>query len=184
MSTAKRETRKRIAEMLKQGMSRDEIFGRLQGGAFRDANLATVLAASPSPELAATHKWKVRIMLLVSALQITLGLFVGWGIGEPAGIETAILAAFLVAAIPSLMFWGFWRNNINAYNAYMLVAMLQIPPQTKMLLDGGWETAAGWIGMGITLSLITYAAVLRHLLFPYMGLFSARSNKEGEYVFS
>ena len=51
MSTSKRDTRKRIAEYLGQGMSRVEAFHRLQGGVFSDRNLATILAATPDPAL-------------------------------------------------------------------------------------------------------------------------------------
>lgn len=184
MSTKKRDTRKRITEYLAQGMSREEVFYRLQGGAFSDRNLATIIAATPNPLLIEGHKWKIRFMRTVSILQVLLGLFVGWQIGAPLGDGSAILCSMLMALIPSLMFWGFLRNSINAYNAYILVQLLQIPPQSKLLIDGGWETPAGWIGMLITLSLITYAFVLRRRLFPSMGVFSARSSKEGVYVFA
>ena len=184
MSTKKRDTRKRIAEYLAQGMSREEAFYRLQGGVFSDRNLATIITATPNPQLIVAHKWKVWLMRLVSVLQVLLGLFVGWQIGAPLGDGSAVLCSLLMALIPSLMFWGFLRNSINAYNAYILVQLLQIPPQTKLLMDGGWETPAGWIGIAITLSLITYAFVLRRLLFPGMAVFSARSSKDGEYVFA
>lgn len=184
MSSKKRETRKRIAEYLSQGMSHAEAFYRLQGGVFNDRNLATIIAATPSPDLFAENKWKVRLMHLVSSLQVLLGFFIGWQIGAPLGDVSAVLCSMLMALIPALMLWGFVRNSINAYNAYILVQLLQIPPQTTMLLDGGWETPAGWIGMAITLSLIAYAFVLRRLLFPSMGVFSARSSKDGEYVFA
>ncbi len=184
MSTSKRDTRKRIVEYLGQGMSREETYHRLQGGVFSDRNLATIIAASPDSALVDSNKWKVRLMRIVSFLQVLLGLFVGWQIGAPLGEGSAVLCSLMMALIPSLMFWGFLRNSINAYNAYILVQLLQIPPQTKMLIDGGWETPAGWIGVAITLSLITYAFVLRRLLFPSMGIFSARSSKDGEYVFA
>ena len=184
VSTKKRDTRKRITEYLAQGMSREEVFYRLQGGAFSDRNLATIIAATPNPQLIEGHKWKIRFMCTVSILQVLLGLFVGWQIGAPLGDGSAFLCSLLMALVPSLMFWGFLRNSINAYNAYILVQLLQIPPQSKLLIDGGWETPAGWIGMLITLSLITYAFVLRRRLFPGMGLFSARSSKGGEYVFA
>lgn len=184
MSTKKRDTRKRIAEYLAQGMSREEAFHRLQGGVFSDHNLATIIAATPNHQLIVTHKSKVWLMCLVSVLQILLGLFVGWQIGATLGDGSAVLCALLMALIPSLMLWGFLRNSINAYNAYILVQLLQIPPQTKMLIDGGWETPVGWAGLAITMSLITYAFVLRRLLFPSMGIFSARSSKDGEYVFA
>ena len=184
MSTSKRDTRKRIAEYLAQGMSREDAFYRLQGGVFSDRNLATILAATPDLALVDANKWKVRLMRLVSFLQVLLGLFVGWQIGAPLGEGSAVLCSLMMALIPSLMFWGFLRNSINAYNAYILVQLLQIPPQTKMLIDGGWETPAGWIGVAITMSLISYAFVLRRLLFPSMGIFSARSSKDGEYVFA
>lgn len=184
MSTKKRDTRKRIAEYLAQGLSREEVFNRLQGGAFSDRNLATIIAATPNPQLIVAHKWKVWFMRLVSVLQVILGFIVGWQIGAPLGDGSAVLCSLLMALIPSLMFWGFLRNSINAYNAYILVQMLQIPPQSKMLIDGGWETLTGWIGVAITISLITYAFVLRRRLFPGMAVFSARSSKDGEYVFA
>ncbi|MPN20767.1 hypothetical protein SDC9_168146 [bioreactor metagenome] len=184
MSTSKRDTRKRIGEYLRQGMSREEAFHRLQGGAFSDRNLATILAATPDSKLVDANKWKVGLMLVVSFLQVLLGFFVGWQIGAQLGEGSAVLCSLLMALIPSLMFWGFLRNSINAYNAYILVQMLQIPPQGKMLLDGGWETPAGWMGLAITFTLICYAFVLRRSLFPSMGIFSARSSKEGDYVFA
>lgn len=184
MCTKKRDTRKRIAEYLAEGMSREEIFYRLQGGVFNDRHLATILAAAPNPELAEKNKWKVRLMWVVSFLQVLLGLMVGWQIGAPLGEGSALLTSLLMALIPSLMLWGFLRNSINAYNAYILVQMLQIPPQTMMLMDGGWETLAGWGGMAITISLISYAIFIRQTLFPQMAVFSAQQDKEGNYVFA
>ena len=68
MSTSKRDTRKRIAEYLGQGMSREETYHRLQGGVFSDRNLATIIAASPDPALVDANKWKVRLMRIVSFL--------------------------------------------------------------------------------------------------------------------
>ena len=59
MSTSKRDTRKRIAEYLAQGMSREDAFYRLQGGVFSDRNLATILAATPDLALVDANKWKV-----------------------------------------------------------------------------------------------------------------------------
>ena len=58
--------------------------------------------------------------------------------------------------------------------------MLQIP----QLVNSARIHPAGWIGLGITLSLIAYAIYVRRILFPNMRIFSARRGKDGNYVFA
>ena len=83
--------------------------------------------------------------------------------------------------IPLLLIKGFRNNNYMAYNAYIVLFMLNLSNILKTIQT---EPAVGLVALVISVSLLIFVWRLKSNLFPNMGFFGAKKNKNKEYLFN
>lgn len=177
----KKSIRKRIAERKTQGASKNDIFQELKGGSYSDSRLAYILASRADINLVRAHKWKIRIMIAVAIIQMTLAFLVGWQVGEPVSTGYALLGALIACAIPALTAYGFIHHNVAAYNLFIVVSLFQYWIQVRDVMQG---YSAAWIGVAFASMMLTFVIYLRWRLFPEVRAFMPAKDSEGRYAFA
>lgn len=176
----KRDIKARIAQLGALGVSSADIFLELRGLAYSDLSLALLLASRPAPYRCAAHKGKVRFMTAVAILQAMLGFFVGWQIAYAEHLPWPLAIAAVTCALPTLTAIGFIRNHLAAYNLYIAVSLVQYALQVRDIIDG---YSAAWVGVLLSSLMLTFVIYLRMHLFPGVGVFLPKKDKNGNYVF-
>ena len=174
----KKEIRARADYMLASGRPRAEVFDLLAGRGLKDSALAYHVAAWPAPDRVEAQHGKVRVLIWVMAAQALLAFALGFGIGLNMSAGARWTMAFLIAAIPLLFAWGFHKNKVGAYNAYLLLSVIQLPRQ----FDGFSESPiASSLAIAVGLAILGFVAMVRHRLFPDFVWLSPRKVK-GRYA--
>ncbi|HEX5337932.1 MAG TPA: hypothetical protein VFW53_05815, partial [Gallionella sp.] len=101
-------------------------------------------------------------------------------IGSKIGPNAQWIIGAIVASIPLLFAWGFYKNHAGAYNAYILLAIIQLPKQFSGFADSPVATA---IGLAVGAGLLIFVWYVRQKLFPDFA-FTAPKKVKGQYVFS
>lgn len=175
----KKEIKKLVAERLSQGTGKQAVFDELRGGALSDYRLAYQVAAYPNPERIRDNRWRIKILIVIGALQTALAFLIGWGIGAPSGNGLALPAACLTALLPAIIAFGFYRNSVGAYNAFILLSIIQLPRQFLELGETGFS---GVLGIIVSIALVSYVLHLRYRLFPDFIAFTPQK-KNRQYAF-
>jgi len=79
-----------------------------------------------------------------------------------------------------LFVWGFSKNNVGAYNAYLILTITQLPRQLTGFEERPVSTLIGCL---IGLALFAYIWYVRTRIFPDFN-FIAPKKMNGKYVFS
>jgi len=108
-----------------------------------------------------------------------IAFWLGFGVGVKIGPNAKWIIGVLIALIPLLFAWGFYTNRVGAYNAYILLSIIQLPKSF-----GGFTSTpvASSIGIAIGVGLIAYVWYVREKVFPGFVLTTPKKVK-GEYVF-
>jgi len=176
----RKELRGEVAERLASGMTKSSVFQALSSPSIKDRKLAYAIASYPSPRLCEANKIHIRVLVVFAYLQGVLGLLVGFFIGLEESRLGGLVFAVVVAAIALLFAHGFKKNNVGAYNAYLVLTISQFPRQLE-----GFATSPtiAVIGLVIALGVFAYVAYVRSKIFPDFTFMSLRKN-QGKYVFS
>ncbi|WP_144152866.1 hypothetical protein [Paraburkholderia sp. BCC1885] len=175
-----REAQIEIGRLNSLGMSRSAIFSRLTGRGVRDSRLAWLVASHVDPRRRAGNQRHIRIVIAIALVQAVIGCLQAFGIGEQIVPGTGWVTGAVTLAVGLLFAWGFYRNQAGTYNAYLLMAMVQLPFQ----LDGFSAAPAGTtIGVATALGLLAYVWWVRTRVFPDFAFLSPRRIR-GSYIFS
>jgi phosphoglycerol transferase MdoB-like AlkP superfamily enzyme len=139
----------------------------------KDVQLATIISTLKDPELMKKHKVANNILITIMTILLILTI-----LGQVAA-EAPILLIVLLMIIPLLLIKGFVNNNYMAYNAYIILSMLNFSNILKAIKA---EPAVGMIALVISISLFVFVWKLKSKLFPNMGFFGAKKNKNKEYL--
>lgn len=168
-----------IHELLAQGVSPADVFERFRGAKAKEATVANIIAAYPDPALLKQYKAKRELVIAMAVVQALLALGLGLVL-EPGMVPLVQIGLTLLSTfIPALLLWGFIRNMMGAYNAYILVAFSQLP---RLLMDAGSSPLFTLAALVVNVGLIVYVRNVREHLFPYAGLLGAKK-RDGVYVF-
>jgi len=176
----KKEIKKEVTEMLNSGKPKSEVFQTLSGGVVKDNQLAIFIASHPYPNLYEEHYKKINVLISLMFIQALFGVFLGFGIGSEMGPTAMWVFAALIALIPLLFAYGFYKNHAGTYNAYILLTIIQLP---KMFTGITQTPVASAIGIVIGLSILGYVWYVRSLLFPDFTFITPKKIK-GQYAFS
>lgn len=176
----KREIKNKVGELLLAGVAKSEVFAQLSGQGMKDNDLAYCIASYVTPWLSEQYAGKVNILITLMFIQALLVFFIGYGIGAKIGPNAQWIIATLIASIPLMFAWGFYKNNVGAYNAYLLLSIVQFPRQFSGFMESPIVSS---IGLAIGLSLLAFVWYLHQKLFPDFVLTTVKKVK-GEYVFS
>lgn len=177
----KKAIRQRVAELRAQGVSKQDIFQELKGGAYSDGRLAYMLASRADFNLVRAHKWKIRLMITVAIIQMMLAFLVGWQVGEPVSTGYALLGALVACAIPALTAYGFIKHNVAAYNLFIAVSLFQYSIQVRDVIQG---YNAAWVGVAFASIMLTFVIYLRLRLFPDIRAIRPAKDASGQYAFA
>jgi hypothetical protein len=176
----KKEMKARIEEMLSAGEKKRDVFDALSGEGVKDRVIAYWIAAHVAPQRCAANKWHIRALIVISWIELVLGLLVGFSIGVKTSPVAGLVTGVAVGLFCALFVWGFTKNRANVYNATILITLIQIPRAVQ-----GFSSESGitLIALLINLALVAYVWFVRNRLFPDFAFVSPRKSN-GQYVFS
>ena len=176
----KKETKAKVTGLLLSGVAKSEVFTQLSGQGVSDRQLAYFIAAHADPRLCAEHESSVNNLIALILIQAVIAFLFGLGIGAKIGPNAKWIIAGLSAFIPLLFAWGFYYHRVGAYNAYILLSIIQLPKQ----IDGfTTNPIASSIGLIIGISMLVFVWYVRTKLFPDFTFITPKKIK-GQYVFA
>jgi len=176
----KKEVQAKVNDLLSSGVQKSEVFTKLSGKGVKDRQLAHFIASYADPLRCAAHDGKVNVIITLMFVQALIAALLGFGIGAKIGPNAKWIVPLLIAGIPLLFAWGFYNYRAWAFNAYILLTIVQLPRS----LDGFTSSPiASSIGMAINLGMLAYVWYVRDKLFPDFAFISPKKVK-GEYIFA
>jgi hypothetical protein len=176
----KKEAQGKITFLLSSGVGKAEVFKQLSGQGVNDRYLANFIASYADPRRCEENKGLIKFLLVITYLQVIIGFISGFAIGMQIGPNAKWIAAFFIAAFVLIFAWGFHKNKAGAYNAYILLSIVQFPRQIEGFAK---NPAAGGVGIVIGILLIGYVWYVRKQLFPDFAFIGPLKVK-GQYIFS
>lgn len=105
---------------------------------------------------------------------------VGFGIGTQIGPNARWVLGGLLALIPLAFAWGFYHHQAGAYNAYIVLSIVQLPRSLDGLTS---SSVAASIGFAIGVAMLAFVWYVRQKLFPDFAFITPRKTG-GRYVFA
>jgi hypothetical protein len=170
---------KKIEKDFEEGESRSDLFKKYkesdikEGKKIKEQQLATIISSLKDQDLIEEYKTTnnilIGIMSVVSVINF-LSLMASTG---------SIIFTFVIMLIPAFLIYGFVKNSLVAYNAYIILLMLNLPQTLQLMQE---DPAVGLIALVVSLLMFLFVSKLKSNLFPYMGFFGAKKNKNQEYL--
>ncbi len=176
----KQQVKQKVMELLSAGTPKSAVFKQLAGQGIKDSQLAYYIASYVSPERRYLHNRKVIALVTLMFILAFLGFFVGFVIGVQIGPNAKWILGAISALIPLAFAWGFQTYKAGAYNAYIVLSVIQIP---KMLMRTSFAEPSTFVGVLISIAIIAYVWYLRTQLFPDFAWLSP-NKKQGQFVFT
>lgn len=176
----RKEVKAQVVQLLSGGVTKNDVFTRLTGQGVKDRLVAYLIAAHADPKRCQDNRGHRRAVLAIAYLQVLFGALAGFAAGREIGALAGLIIAALAVGIALLFVWGFSKNSVNAYNAYLILTITQLPRQ---LSGVAVKPAATTIGLLIGLLLFGYIWYVRSRIFPDFA-FMAPRKVAGKYVFS
>lgn len=159
----KNEIKARVIECLSSGVSKSATFEKLSGQGVKDSQLAYLIASYPNQNQCAAQDKKIDALILIMFVQALLVAIIGYSIGAKIGPNAKWIFSGIMMLIPLLFAWGFYKHRVGAYNAYILLSIVQLPQMFK----GFSETPVGTsIGVAISISTLALVYFVRWKIFP------------------
>lgn len=174
-----KEIKAKVSGLLSSGIAKSEVFAQLAGQGVRDSRLAYIIAAHVYPHRVGAHDRKVNGVITLMFLQALVAFAMGYTYGARIGQNAAWILGALSAAIPLLFVWGFFTNRVGAYNAYIVLSLIQTP---KGFSDFTASPIMSSINIAIGLSMLACVWFVRTKLFPDFGFVTPKKIK-GQYIF-
>ena len=176
----KKEIKAEVAELISGGLPKADVFAKPTGQGVKDYALARYIASYADPQRCRANQGHIRAVLVIAWLQVLIGVLVGFSIGSETSPLGGLIVGGLVAGFALLFVFGFSKNKAFAYNAYLILAITQIPRQFHGISE---EPTSTMIGLAIGLALLGYIWYVRSRLFPDFTFLWPRKIS-GKYVFS
>ncbi len=177
----KKRMRTRARELLVNGMTKSKVFEQLSGQGVKDAPLAYFIASYVHPARREAHRGKIRILIAIMLIQALIGFAFGFVLGGVmGGPYAALIVGSLIAAIPLWIGWGFHKNWVGAYNAYIVLTIIQ----GYRMFDGFTSAPiATSVVVVINLAILLLVWHVREKIFPGF-LLATPKKARGRYVFT
>jgi len=176
----KKEVQAKVRELLIAGTPKEKVFEQLAGQGVKDRQLAYFIASYADQDHCDDHGNKIDFLVTVMFIEAMIAFFVGYGIGSEIGPNAKWILGSLGALMPLLFGYGFYKNRVGAYNAYIFLSILQIPRSFEGFSSSPVATS---IAIGVNVAVLAYVWYVRSKLFPDFAFMSPKKIK-GEYVFS
>lgn len=175
----KKEINAKVTELLSGNTEKSEVFARLSGQGIKDSQLAYLIASYADPALCMQHERKVNLLVTLISIHAVIVFLIGFGIGAKSGSDAKWLIGGLGASILILFAWGFHTHRVGAYNAWILLSIIQLP---KSFNGFTANPLASTIGISVSIGMLLYVWHVREQLFPDFTFLTPRKLR-GRYVF-
>src|SRR5471032_2269646 len=179
-SMNRKEIKAQVVQLLSDGVAKSDVFTRLAGQGVKERLLAYLIAAHADPQRCRANRGHLLAVRVIAWLQVIVGVLAGYAIGSDISVVAGVLVAGLAAAIVLLFVWGFSKNNVVSYNAYLILTITQLPRQFSCFEE---RPVSALIGFLIGLAMFVYIWYVRTRIFPDFN-FIAPKKMNGKYVFS
>lgn len=176
----KQDIRADIERRIALGEGKSSIFQTLKDRGLSESSLANLIASQPDPALVARHAGYIKGMVIVAWVQLVLGVLIGLSLALKMGSGIGLLIAALIGGFAYLFVWGFQRNRAWAYNASIVLSIINLP---KALNDVSTEPISSLFALALGIAWIAYTCFVRSKLFPDFALLGPRK-VGGTYRFS
>ncbi len=167
----KQDIRADIERRIALGEGKSSIFQTLQGQGVSDGTLANLIASHADPALVTQHARYIKGMVVVAWLQLVLGVLIGLSLTLKMGSGIGLVATAFIGGFAYLFVWGFQRNRAWAYNASIVLSIINLP---KALNDVSTEPASSVFALVLGLAWIAFTWFVRGKLFPDFVLLGPR----------
>ncbi|WP_310447964.1 hypothetical protein [Thiobacillus sp.] len=175
----KKEIQAQVTDLLSSGVPKSEVFAKLSGQGVKDSQLAHFIASYADPFRCDTHDGKINILITIMFIQALFAALLGFGIGAKIGPNAKWITPLLIAAIPLLFAWGFYKYRAWAFNAYILLSIVQLPRSLEGFTSSPIATS---IGFAISVGMFAYVWYVREKIFPDFAFITPKKTK-GKYIF-
>lgn len=169
-----------IKELMKQGLSRNEIFEQLKKQSSNQMRLANKIATfehgSPSMQTVLLN----RILLTLCLLQACFGIWVIYSNVVPMDEEfgwQGIVATFILTIF---YFVGLFRKSFTGYASFILLCITVAAGYVYFFNHFPVVSIVGVL-LAVAGGALSYMNKVR--LFPHMGFMDVRKDKSGTYIF-
>ncbi|WP_211444687.1 hypothetical protein [Collimonas humicola] len=176
----KKEIKNKVSDLLSSDASKTDVFNKLSGQGVKDSDLAYLIASYADPHRCGANKIYVRILLVITYLQVCLGFLVGFSIGMQIGRTASWVIGALIAFFMLWFAWGFHKNKVAFYNATILLTIAQFGNQVSGFAKAPIETL---IAIAIGIGLCAYTWYVRQKIFPDFAFMNAKK-VNGAYFFT
>jgi len=176
----KKEVRLKVTEMLSAGAKKRDVFAALSGRGVKDRALARFIASHVDPQRCAQNKVHRRAVIAIGYLQVLVAVATALFLASTTSVTFGLVFGAIVVAVAALFVWGFTKNIAGAYNAFIILAIVQMPRQLEGFSENPTATS---IGLAIGVAVCAYVWFVRQRLFPDF-VFMSPKKLDGRYVFA
>ena len=176
----KKEIQAKVRELLLAKTPKATVFRQLSGQGVKDSQLAYFIASYADPQRCKRYQSQVNILIGIMFVLALIGFFVGFGIGAKISPNAQWITGALIALITLLFAWGFYANRVGAYNAYIMLSLIQLPKSLEGFTSDPIPTT---IAFAINIALLAYVLYVQKKIFPDFAFITPKKVK-GEYVFT
>jgi len=119
----------KVTDLLSSGVAKSEVFDRLSGEGASDRVLARAIASYADPRLLHENRSLIKILVGIAYTQMIIGFIVGFAAGAKFSLLAGLIFGGLTVLIAAIFVWGFSRNEVRVYNAYLILTLVQTPHQ-------------------------------------------------------
>lgn len=167
----KQDVRADIERRISLGEGKSSIFRALKGHGLSDSAVAHLIASHADPALFTQHARYIKGMVAIAWLQLVLGVLIGLSLTLKMGAGMGLLVTAFIGGFAYLFVWGFQRNRAWAYNASIVLSIINLP---KALNDVSTEPASSVFALALGLAWITFTWFVRSKLFPDFAVLGPR----------
>jgi hypothetical protein len=176
----KKEIKQKVSELMGVNTSKRDVFKMLIEQGENASLVAYYIASSPNEIIYGQYYKKVNILIAIMFIKSLLGALNGYFVGLKYSSIAALFAALLGALFPLLFAYGFYKNDVRAYNIYILLILAQLP---LLLVDIIKSPVGASIWLVIILAILAFVWHVRSRLFPDFK-FIGPKKVNGQYVFA
>lgn len=176
-----KEIKNNIKNEFNEGESKSSLFKKYQnkeiqaGKTIKDSQLAEIISTLREEEL--VNKNKISNNILISIMFISMFLTISTQLISGVNIIFVLISLLIYA----ILIKGFIKVEYFAYNAYIILSMLGFSNLLKGMQE---DFNTGIISLVIYILMFVFVWRLKSKLFPNMGFFGAKKNKNKEYLIS
>jgi hypothetical protein len=179
-SMTRKQIQAKVRELINDGAEREQVFVQFARHGVKAGELAYYISSCAGPVRRDEHHGKVLVLLALMVFQTLIAFLAGYGIAAKLGPNTGWIGGILVALFAISIGWGFYKNWIGAYNAYIFLTVIELSPSFDRFAANPIPTVLAAI---FNIALLAFVWYVRGKLFPDL-VFLSPKKVRGRYVFT